>query len=89
MQRAAWTDKRLDDLSERVDAGFERVDRDIRDLRTDMNRGFAEARQDLRAEVVAVRADLGSDISELRTLMWRLNGGIFVAVVASILLRGI
>lgn len=29
-----WTDERLDDLSKRMDAGFERVDRDIRDLRT-------------------------------------------------------
>lgn len=31
-----WTDERLDDLSNRMDAGFERVDRDIRELRTDM-----------------------------------------------------
>lgn len=28
-----WTDERLDDLAHKVDAGFERVDRDIRDLR--------------------------------------------------------
>jgi hypothetical protein len=28
-----WSDARLDDLSRKVDAGFERVDRDIRDLR--------------------------------------------------------
>jgi hypothetical protein len=29
-----WTDERLDDLAQKVDAGFERLDRDIRDLRT-------------------------------------------------------
>ncbi len=29
-----WTDERLDDLAHKVDAGFERVDRDIRELRT-------------------------------------------------------
>jgi hypothetical protein len=29
-----WSDKRLDDLATKVDAGFERLDRDIRDLRT-------------------------------------------------------
>ncbi len=29
-----WTDERLDDLSQKVDAGFDRLDRDIRDLRT-------------------------------------------------------
>ncbi|HSC20970.1 MAG TPA: hypothetical protein VLC07_04510 [Solirubrobacterales bacterium] len=28
-----WSDKRLDDLAAKVDAGFERVDTDIRDLR--------------------------------------------------------
>jgi hypothetical protein len=34
MERAMWTDERLDDLAHRVDAGFERVDTDIRELRT-------------------------------------------------------
>ena len=29
-----WTDERLDDLSRRMDAGFSRVDADIRELRT-------------------------------------------------------
>jgi hypothetical protein len=30
--RNAWTDERLDDLSERVDQGFDRVDADLRAL---------------------------------------------------------
>ncbi|HXR60085.1 MAG TPA: hypothetical protein VN732_02050 [Solirubrobacterales bacterium] len=34
MKRTMWSDKRLDDLATKVDAGFERLDRDIRDLRT-------------------------------------------------------
>lgn len=42
MERLAWTDERLDDLSRRMDTGFERVDRDIRDLRGEMHAGFAE-----------------------------------------------
>ena len=29
-----WTDERLDDLAQKMDAGFDRVDRDIRDLRS-------------------------------------------------------
>jgi hypothetical protein len=33
MERTMWTDERLDDLAHKVDVGFERVDRDIRDLR--------------------------------------------------------
>ncbi|HEX3734789.1 MAG TPA: hypothetical protein VHU86_06490 [Solirubrobacterales bacterium] len=31
--RATWTDSRLDDLADRVDAGFARVDQDIREMR--------------------------------------------------------
>jgi hypothetical protein len=33
MKRTMWSDKRLDDLARKVDAGFERVDTDIRELR--------------------------------------------------------
>jgi iron uptake system EfeUOB component EfeO/EfeM len=36
MERTMWTDERLDDLSRRMDAGFERVDKDIRELRGDV-----------------------------------------------------
>jgi hypothetical protein len=38
--RDAWTDERLDDLAVRMDRGFERVDRDIRDLRGEVNTRF-------------------------------------------------
>jgi hypothetical protein len=36
MERAAWTDERLDDLARRVDAGFARVDADLRELRHEL-----------------------------------------------------
>jgi hypothetical protein len=36
MERTMWTDERLDDLALKVDAGFERVDRDIREMRTEI-----------------------------------------------------
>lgn len=38
--RKAWTDERLDDLANRMDRGFDRVDRDIRDLRAETNARF-------------------------------------------------
>ena len=38
--RATWTDERLDDLARRVDHGFNRVDGDLRELRTEMNVRF-------------------------------------------------
>jgi hypothetical protein len=33
MERATWTNERLDDLARRVDSGFDRMDRDLRELR--------------------------------------------------------
>jgi hypothetical protein len=36
MERTMWTDERLDDMSHRMDAGFDRVDSDIRELRGDI-----------------------------------------------------
>jgi hypothetical protein len=42
MERAAWTDERLDDLSRRMNAGFSRLEADIRELRREL-RGEIEA----------------------------------------------
>jgi len=36
VERTAWSDDRLDDLANRVDAGFARVDADIRELRAEI-----------------------------------------------------
>jgi len=33
MERTMWTDERLDDLAAKMDAGFDRLDADIRELR--------------------------------------------------------
>jgi hypothetical protein len=59
MQRVAWTDERLDDFSRGMDTGFERVDRDIRDLRSEMHASFAEMR------TLMVRAGGGVIVSVL------------------------
>jgi hypothetical protein len=36
VERTAWSDERLDDLANRVDAGFARVDAGIRELRAEI-----------------------------------------------------
>ena len=36
MERTAWTDERLDDLANRMDAGFARIDADVRELRAEL-----------------------------------------------------
>jgi hypothetical protein len=38
--REAWTDDRLDDLANRMDRGFDRVDKNIRELRADTKSEF-------------------------------------------------
>jgi hypothetical protein len=76
MERHTWTDERIDDLSRRVDAGFERVDKDMRDLRTDMNSGFAEVR---------------SELSSLKLMVMRFGGGLLIAqfgLIAALIARG-
>lgn len=45
VMRETWTDARLDDLNHRVDQGFNRVDADIRTLRSEVG--------DLRSETKA------------------------------------
>jgi hypothetical protein len=45
VERAAWTDERLDDLATTMREGFSRVDQDIRDLRTELKGEIAELRQ--------------------------------------------
>jgi hypothetical protein len=72
MQRETWTDERLDDMSRRMDQGFERVDRDIRDLRTEVGGEFNSIR---------------SDIRELRSLIHRFGTGLLATIVIAALLQ--
>ena len=78
MERVQWTDERLEERFGSLDKTLDRVDRDIRDLRTEMRAGFSELRGELRG-----------DIERLRVLMYRLFGGLIVAMVASSLFHGV
>jgi hypothetical protein len=62
----AWTDERLDDLSGRMDIGFERVDRDIRDLRGEMHAGFAAVRDEMQTGFAAIRSEMHTEFSAVR-----------------------
>jgi hypothetical protein len=37
LMRGKWTDERLDDMNTHVAEGFQRVDMDLRELRSEMN----------------------------------------------------
>ena len=45
MARERWTDERLDDLADAMRAGFDRLDRDLRDTRVELKAEIAELRQ--------------------------------------------
>ena len=72
--REAWTDERLDDLKDEMRRGFERIDADLRQLRSEMNGRFTsvDARFDaLQRTMVIGFATLG--------------GGLLASVAATIL----
>jgi hypothetical protein len=73
MERAAWTDERLDDLAESIRSGFARIDQDIRDLRGELKAEIAELRQTM------LRIGAG--------LIGGMSVG-FLSVLAAILARG-
>ena len=72
MERARWTDDRLDKQMALIDAKFDRGLDEMRALREEMRVGFASLRGELgivRGELVTVRGDITGmrgDISELR-----------------------
>ena len=88
MERTAWTDERLDDLSNRMDAGVCRVDADIRELRTEMRGGFADVNRRLDEQ----GSELRGEIEALRITILPVGGGMMlglVGVIAAVLARGV
>lgn len=78
--RATWTDERLDDLSKGVD----RVDADLRQLRTEMNARFDSLEGRLGSRIDGVEGRLGARIDGLQRTMVQVGGGVMVAVVAAV-----
>ncbi|HVY96716.1 MAG TPA: hypothetical protein VHA54_07130 [Solirubrobacterales bacterium] len=70
--REKWTDERLDDLNDRVSEGFNRIDGDLRALRSEMNARF-ESMED--------RFDARFDA--LHKLLLRAAGGAIAVLVTT------
>lgn len=74
----AWPDERVDGLEARMNAGFERVDGEIRELRTEMNGRFSRVedrfdRMDTRFDQMNERFDHMHDrFDRMQGLMIRL-----------------
>lgn len=96
MERAAWTDERLDDLAESIRTGFARTDEDIRALRAEVQAGDRSLRlavesggQSVRAEMREGFGELRDEIRELRRITMGVGGGIIVTLIAAIVIGGI
>jgi hypothetical protein len=66
VQTMAWTDERLDDLANRMDAGFARVDHEIHALRLEVKGDIRDLRTELKGDIGELRTELKSDIGDLR-----------------------
>jgi hypothetical protein len=75
--RDKWTDERLDDMNERISAGFGRLDHELRDVRAE-TRGL---RSDMRAEFAAVRAEMSNRFEATQRLTLRVGAGMFGTMV--------
>jgi hypothetical protein len=78
--RESWTDERLDDLNAKVDRGFERINADLHELRSET-----------RAEFTAVRSEMKSGFDRvderfdaMYRLMIQLRGGMLAALIGLI-----
>jgi len=78
--RSAWTGERLDNR-------FDRIDRELAAVRSEMRQGFTE----LRSEIQDLRGVTRAEIALLRSTMVRFGVSINVAMIGAIvtvLLRG-
>ena len=79
--RATWTDERLDDLSARVDRGFEKVDHEVRQLRTEMRTGD----EALRTEMSAGFREMNMRFTDLERTIRRFGGLTRLTLAAALL----
>jgi len=81
--REAWTDERLDDLTVRMDRGFDRVDRDLRELRVEMDAQFdrLEGKMErLEAKMERLEAKMDKRFDS----MWRMTLAAYLTIVGLI-----
>ena len=77
MARESWTDERLDDLTARVDSGFDDVKGEVRDLRREMNDRFNSV--DNRFDAMQRTMIIGF-VTLFASIFASVIGGIFAAL---------
>jgi hypothetical protein len=96
--RDSWTDGRLDNLSDRMDQGFEVARVERRELRADMDRHFETARVErrelrtdmdrgfelARAERQELRAEMNTRFDALQRTLILMAGGVVASLIGLI-----
>jgi hypothetical protein len=72
--REKWTDERLDDMRAQMGDGFNRVDGEVRMLRSEMRNEFA-----------AVRAEMGTRFEPTQRLIIQVGAGMFATMLIGFL----
>jgi hypothetical protein len=67
--REKWTDERLDDLTHRVDEGFNRTEREFQAMRVEMRTEFGAVRSEMKTEFGAVRSEMRTEFGAVRSEM--------------------
>lgn len=86
--REAWTDERLDDLAGGMDRGFDRVDKDLRELRNELSAGQRELRTDIAASRNELKAEMDIRFGRLEARfdsMQRMTLGAYVTAVLGLI----
>jgi hypothetical protein len=92
MAREAWTDERLDELSERVagidrrmEAGFAELRIEIKSVREEMRMEFVAVRKEMYSGFTALRTEMATQFAAQNRMMIQLFGGMFATFVVGTL----
>lgn len=86
MAREVWTDERLDDLNQKVDAGFKETREEFRALRGEMQTEF----KGIRSEIAEVRSDMNALARVILQLAFGLVGTMlvgFLGIVTTLIVK--
>ncbi|HEX3609528.1 MAG TPA: hypothetical protein VHU14_07675 [Solirubrobacterales bacterium] len=80
-----WTDGRLDELSDKIDQRFDRVETEVQGLRLEMRTEFTSARAEtdkLRSEMKAMGNELTGRLDSIHHVMIQMMVALTAAILA-------
>lgn len=88
--REMWTDERLEDMNGRMGEGFDRLDKDLREVRGEIATGrgeIAKVREEMatRVEVNELGVEMNDRFESMHRLIIQVGGGLFGTMVIGFL----